>query len=706
MAPPNFVKNLVDSPFPVGGILKATVQVTGLPYPRLTWLKDGKVFDENERISIVYESQSNTWTAKILDCQETDSGVYECRAANPGGEKVTKATLTVAGEAAAFIDTPEKVNCLEGQTAVFGCRVSGDPYPLVVWSKGRTKTFTENTPKYALYYDDELDAHFFEINECLSNDAGIYTVTIQNIHATITKSVSCFIVTKPEEVIDYKSILRKAEALQREREGGPDWGKLRKAKGKPKGPGDPGWQYQLKHFELTGDAQRKTFDKLEPGDLQGLSPSDYARRRSRSGTGTGDDLGDDDGRGLGGSKPGAGKGRGGPRSGLYTYAKPLSNITVHEGKNAAFECNVSEPEAPVTWYINDQPVPAQRAQTLAIGKVRRLVLKDCQLNENDSKITCALDEATKTDAQLFVKEEPFDFTEKLKNLKVKRGDKCELQCAVNKPNIALQWFKDGKPITDNKETVNGLVHKLTIPIAEDKDKGVYTAKYEDLQTEGNVEVLGKFLLFVLNCDFILHSIGPPQIIKPPKDSILLVGQSVVLTAEIVSNPKAQVSWLFKGQPIKPTMTKHQVDARKDGIYTLTILKGEPADEGQYTVVAENTVDKVQANATVSVCTKPKIDKLVDVAVNIGETARIQCQYSGNPTPTITWFKDGKPIPANDQRFVITQETPTLSVLTISNTTVDDKAVYSVKLTNSAGEVEGKSNLLVKRMFSKFFFLLN
>ena len=108
------------------------------------------------------------------------------------------------------------------------------------------------------------------------------------------------------------------------------------------------------------------------------------------------------------------------------------------------------------------------------------------------------------------------------------------------------------------------------------------------------------------------------------------------------------------------------------------------------------MDKVQANAKVSVCTKPKVDKFADVAVNIGEGARLQCQYSGQPVPTIVWYKDGKVIPNGDQRFVITQETPTLSVLTISATTMEDKSVYSVKLTSIAGEVEGKANLIVKR----------
>ena len=157
-----------------------------------------------------------------------------------------------------------------------------------------------------------------------------------------------------------------------------------------------------------------------------------------------------------------------------------------------------------------------------------------------------------------------------------------------------------------------------------------------------------------------------------------------------------MTWLYKGQPLKSTATKHQIDAKKDGIYTLTILKGDVADEGQYTVVAENAVDKVQADAKVTVCTKPKVDKFADVAVNIGENARIQCQYSGQPNPTITWYKDGKAIPTDDKRITITQETPTLSVVTINSTTIDDKGVYSVKLTNMAGDVEGKANLNVKR----------
>ncbi|CAF3835512.1 unnamed protein product, partial [Rotaria magnacalcarata] len=679
LAAPNFTKTLTDALFPVGGILKIDLKVSGLPLPRLTWLKNGQVFDENDRISIVFYPLTATWTLTIRECQESDSGSYECHAKNPGGEKTTQCQITVSGEAPAFMDSPEKVSCLEGQTAVFGCRVSGDPHPMIVWSKGKGKQFTENTQKYALYYDEELDAHFFEINQYNQADTGIYTVTAQNIHGTITKPVSCFLATKPEEVIDYKSVLRKMEALERAGQGGPDWGKLRKGKAIAKGPADPGWQYKLKHFELMTEAQLAQYNQAQSVDLIGPPPGQLGARLSRGSLGTGEGFESDDGRGLNvPTPPGGAKGRKTSRMGLVTFTKQLSNVAVHEGKHATFECGISEIETPVTWLFNDKPIPAQRAQTLAIGKTRRLNIKECLLSENHSTVTCVLDEATKTSAQLVVEEEAFEFSDKLKNLKIKRGDICELICTVNKPNVTLQWFKDGNLITDIKEEVNGLVHKLIITNADVNDKGVYVAKYQNAQTEGHVEVL---------C--------APQIVKPPTNSILLLGQSVVLTAEITSNLKPTVTWLFKGQPIKSSATKHQIEAKKDGIYTLTILRGDATDEGLYSVVAENSVDKTQADATVNVCSKPKIDKLADVALNIGENLRIPCQYSGHPVPTITWYKDGQVIPADDQHIRITQESATLSVLTINNANLDDKGVYSVKLRNIAGEVEGKSNANVK-----------
>jgi hypothetical protein len=296
------------------------------------------------------------------------------------------------------------------------------------------------------------------------------------------------------------------EALARDGQGGPDWGKLKKGKAIAKGPGNPGLQYQLKHFELVGEGQVKQFDQPQAVELLGLAPGEISGRRISSGAGPGEGLEGDDGRGLtAGTSKAGGKDRKTSRMGLVTFTKPVADVTVHEGKTATFECNISDAEATVKWYVNDQAVPSQRAQILGIGKNRRLVLKDCLLKENDSKVTCELDEETKSHGQLYVKEAPFEFTDPLKNLKAKRGLKCEFQCTCNKLNVTLEWLKDGQPITDIKEEVDEYIHRLIIPSTQDKDKGVYVAKFQDVQTECQMDVLGKynekqnFYFVIINC---------------------------------------------------------------------------------------------------------------------------------------------------------------------------------------------------------------
>ena len=264
-------------------------------------------------------------------------------------------------------------------------------------------------------------------------------------------------------------------------------------------------QYQLKHFELTGDAQAKQFDQPQAVELLGLAPGELGdRRRSRTGAGPGEGLEGDDGRRLSTSTGKGAKDRRTSRLGTVTFLKAVSDITVFEDKTAAFECAVSDAEAPITWLINDQPVPSERIQILSVGKTRRLVLQKCALNQDGFKITAIIDEITKSSGQLFVKEALFEFVEPLKHLKAKQGSPCELQCTVNKLNVALQWFKDEQPITDLKEVVDGYLHKLIIPIVQEKDKGLYVAKYEDVQTEGQVDVLG-MSLSLLNCSFLLYS---------------------------------------------------------------------------------------------------------------------------------------------------------------------------------------------------------
>ena len=88
---------------------------------------------------------------------------------------------------------------------------------------------------------------------------------------------------------------------------------------------------------------------------------------------------------------------------------------------------------------------------------------------------------------------------------------------------------------------------------------------------------------------------------------------------------------------------------------------------------------------------------------------LSCLATGNPTPAITWWKDGKLL-QEDQWHIITKE----GTLKIIDPKIDDEGNYECVAQNSAGEVvskavldyygvEGKERLsILARMFASLF----
>lgn len=120
--------------------------------------------------------------------------------------------------------------------------------PTVTWSKGGVNI--EDSDEMESYYDEAVDAHFLEIFECKSKDTGNYKVTATNIFSSESAPVSLVMTQNPDEVVDYNMKLknRSPRKLNAE-EGGPDWGKLKKAGSRAKKPDDGPEGFKLKHWE-------------------------------------------------------------------------------------------------------------------------------------------------------------------------------------------------------------------------------------------------------------------------------------------------------------------------------------------------------------------------------------------------------------------------------------------------------------------------
>ncbi len=74
-------------------------------------------------------------------------------------------------------------------------------------------------------------------------------------------------------------------------------------------------------------------------------------------------------------------------------------------------------------------------------------------------------------------------------------DEVTMSCEVSKPNQKVKWLKNGKPIRPDKRvkiTVEGNVHKMTLPKSVLDDTAEYTVKLGEETTSGKLTVNGEW----------------------------------------------------------------------------------------------------------------------------------------------------------------------------------------------------------------------
>ena len=91
-----------------------------------------------------------------------------------------------------------------------------------------------------------------------------------------------------------------------------------------------------------------------------------------------------------------------------------------------------------------------------------------------------------------------------------------------------------------------------------------------------------------------------------------------------------------------------------------------------------------------------------------QSVTLKCIATGQPTPKLTWWSDGKEIPANRPRFTIVSSRLASggiqSEATIRGLRMSDSAVYACKAENKAGVAVTTSDLAVNGEYLFCLFL--
>ena len=110
------------------------------------------------------------------------------------------------------------------------------------------------------------------------------------------------------------------------------------------------------------------------------------------------------------------------------------------------------------------------------------------------------------------------------------------------------------------------------------------------------------------------------------------------------------------------------------------------------------------NTVISVTTGPPVFKIKpkNEIVNEGSNVTFQCNATSNPSPTLSWTKDGNAINQSSNNIILSQDSPTF---TINNVRRNDAGIYVCNATNNVNSVSASAYLNVQCKYEIAFKLI-
>ncbi|CAL4075018.1 unnamed protein product, partial [Meganyctiphanes norvegica] len=178
---------------------------TGRPRPKITWYKDGKLFQHQTTGRHVLLDKGDLFFLRVLQTKkDNDAGVYWCVASNSVGKVASRnATLEIAILRDEFLSVPSDTRLAEGETALLSCvPPRGHPEPVVTWLKDGNPVDPATQHRHRI-----VDGGSLVITAVRLSDTGQYVCRARNVYgerettpAMLTILVSPHLVSSSETV--------------------------------------------------------------------------------------------------------------------------------------------------------------------------------------------------------------------------------------------------------------------------------------------------------------------------------------------------------------------------------------------------------------------------------------------------------------------------------------------------------------------------
>nr|XP_023862865.1 titin-like isoform X2 [Salvelinus alpinus] len=370
---------------------------------------------------------------------------------------------------------------------------------------------------------------------------------------------------------------------------------------------------------------------------------------------------------------------------VIEFTKHIKDIKITEKKRATFECEISEPNAQVTWMKDGQELEMSERYKVSTEKfLHRLMIQSVRLS--DAAEYSVVAGASMSKAHLTVEGRDIHITEpEEKEFTVVEKQKASFEFEVSEDDVEGRWLRNGAEIQFNLDDrlhyiAIRKVHRMTISETYRSDAGEYTF------------IAGKNRVVVT---LHVNIPEPPQIIRGMQALSVEAGKPARFSVEVTGVPQPQVFWYKNSQALSPGFKCKFL--REGNEHTLLLIEVFPEDAALYNCEAKNDVGLATSSAPLNVevsevvspdtgspLSKPVIiTPMNNTSVNEGEAARFQCRISGEDLK-ISWYVHKKEIRQSDA-FRMSQFDDTCQ-LEISRVYPEDEGEYTCVARNSAGMV--------------------
>ncbi|XP_040264776.1 hemicentin-1 isoform X1 [Bufo bufo] len=591
----------------------------GIPLPKTTWFKDGRILEMNETLKDT--------TFRVDSAELPDAGLYTCIASNLIGQDYANVTVEIrAPPTLSNLEPPyDETNQerISNQWVAFPCPAIGTPKPVIKWLHNN-KELTGAEPGVNITKDGTL----LIINSLTPYDNGEYKCVAAN-EVGLTEKKYNLKVNDPPAIKEKEKLTNISVLLNH------DVNLYCDATGSP--PPLITW-----YNGTTQVVESNNVLVLEKGKIMKILKATYSGYFTCTATN------------IAGSSE---------KQFFVNVLDPpeiagsesIRNVSVIAGNEAKLECRVKGKPFPHIHWLKDN-------RLLVVGDPNLIILENGQVlyikntHPSDSgyyKCVASNSAGSQTkESKLTVFVPP----------SIKDGNSTtELSFIVNSeiilecdargiPHPTMTWNKDGETILPSTRVIfikNGKY--LQISEAKRTDSGKFTCHV--VNVAGRAEKV-----YVLNI-FVPATIDGD--LRRPQDKKVITGKPLILECEARGHPLPLITWLKDGVPVE---TNDNIRLLYNG-KKLEIKNTAEQDQGRYTCVATNIAGETELKYNVHVLVPPSIedtDNLGEYIVIANNPIELECYVTGTPIPTVRWLKNGIPldtdgdvqIHSNGQKLVI------------------------------------------------------